>query len=418
MIARLAPSASCPSVLFVAGSADDFLSVGRVAVKWAIRVPALSIAVAVSSGVWDEYLTPAQDSRTKALLREGELSVPVIDAATVKQTLTEAGAVGSAVAAVAATGLMRPSSNWPSPRFEPPPSRRRTKRKTTAAGSPPNDFCSSFWNPARNSRAIRVERRPRLRVRLRPAEMDLLCRSPRIAIELDGYYHFLTPDDYRRDRTKDWELQRRGFVVLRFLAEEYPQLEMIRDRILEALHLNPPGAAREPPRSAPRSPDTAVADLVLVRMALPSKTPVAPSAVRKDVGKLLNSDFSAAEFDEMRSGLASAGFLAKGKRKTFAITNAGRERAVRPPGHRGDPVADELVNSDRQVPIPESRRALGGRGGQAGKRGQTGRLRSQAKVRARRRGWFDGQPSARSGGMQAARLRPARRRSTAYCVRY
>jgi len=31
---------------------------------------------------------------------------------------------------------------------------------------------------------------------------------------------FLTPDSYRRDRTKDWELQRRGFVVLRFLAED------------------------------------------------------------------------------------------------------------------------------------------------------------------------------------------------------
>ena len=55
MIARLAPSANWPSVLFVAGSADDFLSVGRVAVKWAMRVPALSIAVAVPAGVWDEF---------------------------------------------------------------------------------------------------------------------------------------------------------------------------------------------------------------------------------------------------------------------------------------------------------------------------------------------------------------------------
>ena len=48
VIARLAPSANWPSVLFVAGSADDFLSVGRVAVKWAMRVPALPIAVAVT----------------------------------------------------------------------------------------------------------------------------------------------------------------------------------------------------------------------------------------------------------------------------------------------------------------------------------------------------------------------------------
>ena len=31
----------------------------------------------------------------------------------------------------------------------------------------------------------------------RLAEVDLLCRSRRIAIELDGYFHFLGPDGYR-----------------------------------------------------------------------------------------------------------------------------------------------------------------------------------------------------------------------------
>ena len=77
----------------------------------------------------------------------------------------------------------------------------------------------------------------------RPAEVDLLCRPLRIAIELDGYFHFLKPDSYRRDRTKDWELQRHDFVVLRFLAEDViPQLEMIRDRILETIAFTRPGA--------------------------------------------------------------------------------------------------------------------------------------------------------------------------------
>ena len=75
--------------------------------------------------------------------------------------------------------------------------------------------------------------------------------------------------------------------------------------------------------------DTAVADLVLVRMALPSKSPAGPLAVRRDVGKLLGFDFSAATFDELRNELASAGFLTKGKRNTFALTDAGRERAMR-----------------------------------------------------------------------------------------
>jgi uncharacterized protein (DUF2267 family) len=51
--------------------------------------------------------------------------------------------------------------------------------------------------------------------------------------------------------------------------------------------------------------------------------------VRKDVGKLLDSELSAAEFDDLRSELASAGFLTRGKRNTFSLTDAGRKRALR-----------------------------------------------------------------------------------------
>ena len=75
--------------------------------------------------------------------------------------------------------------------------------------------------------------------------------------------------------------------------------------------------------------ETAIADLVLVRMSLPSKKPVGASAVRKDLGKLLGSELPAAAFDELRRELASAGFLNQGKRNTFTLTDAGRERALR-----------------------------------------------------------------------------------------
>jgi uncharacterized protein (DUF2267 family) len=75
--------------------------------------------------------------------------------------------------------------------------------------------------------------------------------------------------------------------------------------------------------------DTAVADLVLVRMALPSKKPVAPSVVRKDVGKLLDCELSGGDFDDLRNELATAGFLTRGNRNTFALTATGRERALR-----------------------------------------------------------------------------------------
>jgi very-short-patch-repair endonuclease len=52
------------------------------------------------------------------------------------------------------------------------------------------------------------------------AEVDLLSRQDRIAIEIDGYHHFTDLDAYRRDRKKDLLLQTQGLLVIRVLAED------------------------------------------------------------------------------------------------------------------------------------------------------------------------------------------------------
>jgi Protein of unknown function (DUF559) len=75
-----------------------------------------------------------------------------------------------------------------------------------------------------------------------PAEVDLCAASLRLAVELDGsYYHLRDPAAYRRDRRKDWELQRRGYLVLRFLSEDVVErLEDILDTILAAVDCRRP----------------------------------------------------------------------------------------------------------------------------------------------------------------------------------
>jgi hypothetical protein len=78
--------------------------------------------------------------------------------------------------------------------------------------------------------------------------------------------------------------------------------------------------------AAPGAGTMAAPDLVLVRYALPNAT---PKRVREDVGKLLNAELSLAEFDDIRAELASVGSLAKGRRNTFALTDAGQQRALR-----------------------------------------------------------------------------------------
>jgi len=52
------------------------------------------------------------------------------------------------------------------------------------------------------------------------AEVDLLARRERIAVEIDGYHHFLDLDAYRRDRKKDLLLQLQGLIVIRLHAQD------------------------------------------------------------------------------------------------------------------------------------------------------------------------------------------------------
>ena len=67
-------------------------------------------------------------------------------------------------------------------------------------------------------------------------EVDLLCASSRIAVELDGGQHRGDADAYRRDRRKDALLQENGYLILRFLAEDVGKhLDRVLDAILRAL---------------------------------------------------------------------------------------------------------------------------------------------------------------------------------------
>jgi hypothetical protein len=232
-----------PSVLLISGSTTEFSSVGHLAVEWAMRAPAIPIAIAASVEVWSAFLAAEPESRAKALMKEGELAVPTVDAETVERTLTEAGAVGSVAAVIAANGadaaLVESAVRAARATADPPTNQMEDDRARSFAERFLFEFLESLAETAGRfelNAALDFPFGPR------PAEVDLLCREPRIALEIDGYFHFLDPACYRRDRTKDWELQRRGYLVLRFLAEDViPQLEAVRDRILDALTNHPAG---------------------------------------------------------------------------------------------------------------------------------------------------------------------------------
>ena len=51
-------------------------------------------------------------------------------------------------------------------------------------------------------------------------DVDLVALGAKIAVELDGWHHFHDPEGYWRDRIQDMRLQRAGYFVMRFLAED------------------------------------------------------------------------------------------------------------------------------------------------------------------------------------------------------
>lgn len=65
--------------------------------------------------------------------------------------------------------------------------------------------------------------------RERALEVHLVARDALLAVEIDDWYHFRDPQAYHRDRIKDVWLQRAGFFVMRFLAED------IEDRIEQTI---------------------------------------------------------------------------------------------------------------------------------------------------------------------------------------
>lgn len=256
LLPRTYPEAKWPGVMFVAGTVGELTAVAVEVTTWAVRVPSLSSAVVVPEAVWAEYLRTAPESRAKAILREGEVEVHGLDAAAADQLLTAAGVTGPVRAAIATGGADEAVVAAAEEVARATATRPESEEADTRARSAAEAFLFRMLESLPET-AGRFEPNAELDFRFGPraAEVDLLCRGSRLVIEIDGYYHFGEPTAYRRDRTKDWELQRRGFIILRFLADDVlPRYEEVRDRILDAVRTLPPGAAECPPPSPRPSP--------------------------------------------------------------------------------------------------------------------------------------------------------------------
>lgn len=228
VIVRLTPPEILPGVLTVTKSVYEFRGAACDAARCSVLTPAIPVGVVASTETWEGFLAEFDEGPVRTLLTEGLVPVPVLDEERIAGRLAEAGVetklaailattdadeqlVEAAVAAVRALS----AEGWP--------------RARTALEGLLFEFLESI--PVTSGRFERDRMYP---FAAGPQRVYLFSACPQVAIELEGFPS-ATEDHDQRDRKTDKELQQRGWVVLRFVAEDViGRLEMIRDRILEA----------------------------------------------------------------------------------------------------------------------------------------------------------------------------------------
>jgi very-short-patch-repair endonuclease len=214
-------------------------------VRLATAHPRMPLGVVAATDDWEAYCNDAAEDFNKAVLRQGVIRVVGVDRDQLRrrvaavtepveenwlEQLDEEVAESVADALVDYAEAIAPGS----------------PQGTDGARSAAERYLFHVLESrAATAGLFRLNQPAEFRFGTRNAEIDLLASTYKIAVEIDGYHHFQDLDCYRRDRRKDFLLQRHGYMVLRFLAEDIlPQLGDILRIIDDAVALR---------RTAPKS---------------------------------------------------------------------------------------------------------------------------------------------------------------------
>jgi hypothetical protein len=228
----LVPPDRAPTLLLTGSGAEETARTARVAAKLCAALPSLVIALTVDRPSLEAYLHGAE-SQAIAMVREGlvELAAPSpesielkLEALGVKRFEVSSHALNR----LAADGVPDEVLSLFAEAARGPQYRARSAEER---------FLHAFLDSHPSTQGLfELNASPDFRLAGRQVEVDLLARRLFIALEIDGYHHFQDPEAYRRDRRKDLALQRHGFLVLRFLAQDVvARLEEILDTISEVI---------------------------------------------------------------------------------------------------------------------------------------------------------------------------------------
>jgi very-short-patch-repair endonuclease len=244
-LAEMVPAPDLPTLLFSpprTGVVGWLAEAARMVAELVAAAPVLAAAVAVEAADAEALSQAGPPSHALAVLREGLVPVKALAEAELADRLRSAD-VGPASSASARRLAEDGASEELAAAFAEVArrtSRMAAREEEEAARSAAERFLFERLETLRMTAGLfALNQTLDFHHGPAPAEVDLLAASLRLAVELDGsYYHLRDQTAYRRDRRKDWELQRRGYLVLRFLSEDVvARLEEILDTILAAVEL-------------------------------------------------------------------------------------------------------------------------------------------------------------------------------------
>lgn len=222
----LVPVGSTP-VLRVRGGASDFRAL-RAAASLCAAAPALATACVLSPESFAEHQRRGE-SRVQAMLREGQVDLP--------EPPREAPG-STPVSAVAPTLARLQQEGTPEPLMELYVEAARAmtsgrKQADERARSAAERYLHARLQENPTTRGLfKCNAKVDIGHGHRPLEVDLLCRELWLAVELDGRFHFIDDEHFRRDRRKDLTLQLAGYWVVRFLSDDVvSRLEEILDTL-------------------------------------------------------------------------------------------------------------------------------------------------------------------------------------------
>ncbi len=192
--------------------------IARLLADLAVAQLGAALVLLVEQGLFDSYVTLTPASRAKALLCESVITVPRPDLLAATNSVrmpveSQEFTTGEQGVDDLKSGVLDLQSEKPRPNDD-----------DQARSAAERFLFESLESIAETAGLFELNATLDFHFGInRWIEVDLLARSLKLAVEVDGYHHFQDPEAFRRDRRKDLELQKHGHLIVRVLADDVLQ---------------------------------------------------------------------------------------------------------------------------------------------------------------------------------------------------